>query len=179
MSAPETPSRKPLPESPSPKPVPAVRPRSPSPKACLRVVPESPFPKVRPRKLVPALSPKFVPAGACLQVRFRRCVKGRRFSAACVGHEIKIHNRTPFRDPDYGSDIVASRGVGTAPPLLLVGFGRQHHVHLLAVELGHHLHFGDLFEVGGEAEQQDFALLLEDDRTAAEEDVRLDLAPLL
>lgn len=161
MSAPESPSPKApprspspkacprvVPESPSPKPVPEVPPRSPSPKACPRVVPGSSFPEVRSR----SSSPKLVPAGACLQVRFRRCVKGRRLSAACVGHEIKIHNRTPFQDPDYGSDIVASRGVGTAPPLLLVGFGRQHHVHLLAIELGHHLHFGDLFEVGGEAE---------------------------
>ena len=55
---------------------------------------------------------------------------------------------------------------------------REDHVHLLAVELGHHLHLGELFEVGGEAQQQNLALLLEDDRTAAEEDVSLDLGAL-
>ena len=63
--------------------------------------------------------------------------------------------------------------------LLLFHFRREHHVHLLAVEPGHRLHFGELFEIGGKAQQQDFALLLEDDRTAAEEDVSLDFGPLL
>ena len=62
---------------------------------------------------------------------------------------------------------------------LFLDFGREHHVHLLAVELRHHLHLGELFEVRGKAQQQDFALLLEDDRTSAEEDVGLDLGPLL
>lgn len=62
---------------------------------------------------------------------------------------------------------------------LFLDFGREHHVHLLAVELRHHLHLGELFEVRGKAQQQDFALLLEDDRTSAEEDVGLDLGPSL
>ena len=64
------------------------------------------------------------------------------------------------------------------PALLLGVLRREDHVHLLAVELGHHLHLGELFEVGGEAQQQNLALLLEDDRTAAEEDVSLDLGAL-
>ena len=72
-----------------------------------------------------------------------------------------------------GRPVCASR-----PALLLGVLGREDHVHLLAVELGHHLHLGELFEVGGEAQQQNLALLLEDDRTAAEEDVSLDLGAL-
>ncbi len=47
---------------------------------------------------------------------------------------------------------------------LFLDFGRKHHVHLLAVEFRHHLHLGELFEVRGKAQQQDFALLLEDER---------------
>ena len=56
---------------------------------------------------------------------------------------------------------------------------REDHVHLLAVELRHHLHLGELFEVRGKAQQQDFSLLLEHDRTTAEKDVGFDLGTLL
>ena len=73
----------------------------------------------------------------------------------------------------------SARRCPAAAKTLLLAFRRKHHVHLLAVELGHHLHFGHLLEVGCEAQQQDFTLLLEDDRTPAEEDVRLDLRTLL
>ena len=60
---------------------------------------------------------------------------------------------------------------------LFLDFGREHHVHLLAVELRHHLHLWRTLRGPWQAQQQDFALLLEDDRTSAEEDVGLDLGP--
>ena len=37
--------------------------------------------------------------------------------------------------------------------LTLLGFWRQHHCHLLAVELGHHLDLGQILEVGGETQK--------------------------
>ena len=98
-----------------------------------------------------------------------------------AAHSCKCENNN-LRPGYLRSAVVVFTGItwpAAACHLLLFHFRRKHHVHLLAVEPGHRLHFGELFEVGGEAEQQDFALLLEDDRTAAEEDVSLDLGPLL
>ena len=57
---------------------------------------------------------------------------------------------------------------------LFLSFRGKHHVHLLAIQFGHHLYFGYFFKVGGKAQQQDFALFLEYDRAAAEEYIGLD-----
>ena len=44
---------------------------------------------------------------------------------------------------------------------LLFRLRREDHVHLFAVQFGHRLDFGELFQIGGETQQQDFSLLLE------------------
>ena len=62
---------------------------------------------------------------------------------------------------------------------LLLRLRSQDHIHLLAIELRHHLYTSDLLEVVGKAEQKNLALLLEHDRTAAEEYVGLNLSTLL
>ena len=62
---------------------------------------------------------------------------------------------------------------------LLFRLRREDHVHLFAVQFGHRLDFGELFQIGGETQQQDFSLLLEHDRTTAEKDVGFDLGTLL
>ena len=98
-----------------------------------------------------------------------------------AAHSCKCENNN-LRPGYLRSAVVVFTGItwpAAACHLLLFHFRRKHHVHLLAVEPGHRLHFGELFEIGGKAQQQDFALLLEDDRTAAEEDVSLDFGPLL
>ena len=98
-----------------------------------------------------------------------------------AAHSCKCENNN-LRPGYLRSAVVVFTGItwpAAACHLLLFHFRREHHVHLLAVEPGHRLHFGELFEIGGKAQQQDFALLLEDDRTAAEEDVSLDFGPLL
>ena len=59
--------------------------------------------------------------------------------------------------------------VAVVERVLFLSFRGKHHVHLLAVQFGHHLYFGYFFKVGGKAQQQDFALFLEYDRAAAEE----------
>ena len=41
----------------------------------------------------------------------------------------------------------------SASALLLGVFWGKDHVHLLAVELGHRLHLGELLQIGGEAQQ--------------------------
>ena len=97
-----------------------------------------------------------------------------------AAHSCKCENNN-LRPGYLRSAVVVFTGItwpAAACHLLLFHFRRKHHVHLLAVEPGHRLHFGELFEIGGKAQQQDFALLLEDDRTAAEEDVSLDLGAL-
>ena len=97
-----------------------------------------------------------------------------------AAHSCKCENNN-LRPGYLRSAVVVFTGItwpAAACHLLLFHFRRKHHVHLLAVEPGHRLHFGELFEIGGKAQQQDFALLLEDDRTSAEEDVGLDLRAL-
>ena len=50
--------------------------------------------------------------------------------------------------------------------------------HPFPLQTRHLLHFGPLFQIGREAQQQDFALILEDDLAAAEEDVRFHFGAL-
>ena len=98
-----------------------------------------------------------------------------------AAHSCKCENNN-LRPGYLRSAVVVFTGItwpAAACHLLLFHFRRKHHVHLLAVELGHHLHLGHLLEVGGKAQQEDFTLLLEDDRATAEEDIGLDLRALL
>ena len=62
--------------------------------------------------------------------------------------------------------------------LVLLGFGGEEHCHPLAFEDWHLLDSGDIFEVVGESEEEDFALLLEEDRASPEEDVGLNFGSL-
>lgn len=62
---------------------------------------------------------------------------------------------------------------------LLFWLRRENHVHLFAFEFGHRLHFGELFEVRGKTEQQNFTLFLEDDRPTPEEDIGSHFGTLL
>ena len=50
-------------------------------------------------------------------------------------------------------------------------FGTDEHGHALAEQLGHLFYLAYFFKVVGKAEQEHFALVFEDDATAAEEDV--------
>ena len=61
----------------------------------------------------------------------------------------------------------------------LLALWSENHIHLLTLELRHNLHLGNLLECCSEAEEQNLALLLEDDASTAEEYIGLDLCTLL
>ena len=59
--------------------------------------------------------------------------------------------------------------------LFLRRFRSYHHLHALAFQLGHHLHFSELFQLLRKLQQHDLTLFLVDDGTASEKDFHLDL----
>ena len=66
--------------------------------------------------------------------------------------------------------------------LVFSGFGflgREHYNHALSLEYRHLLHLAVFLKVVGETEQKHLALFLEEDRTAAEENVGFHLGTVL
>lgn len=62
---------------------------------------------------------------------------------------------------------------------LFLFLGRKQHVHLLAFHLGQLIYLAVGLQVGSQTQEQDFALILVDDGSTAEKDVRLDLGAFL